>query len=52
MSLITDQETRPWGRSIKNKVMAGKMAPWHANPSFGRFLNARRLTEAERPPRR
>ena len=48
MSLITDQETRPWGRWIKNKVMAGEMPPWHADPSVWRFLDARRLTEAER----
>ena len=39
MSLITYQETRPWGRSIKNKVLAGEMPPWHADPSVGRFLN-------------
>ena len=48
MSLITYQETRPWGRSIKNKVLAGEMPPWHADPSVGRFLNERRLTDAER----
>ncbi|MBQ00491.1 MAG: thiol-disulfide isomerase [Acidobacteria bacterium] len=48
MSLITYQETRPWGRSIKNKVMSGEMPPWHADPAVGRFLNERRLTDAER----
>ena len=48
MSLITYQETRPWGRSIKNKVLAGEMPPWHAAPSVGRFLNDRRMTDAER----
>ena len=48
MSLITYQETRPWGRSIKNKVLAGEMPPWHADPSVGRFLNERSLTAAER----
>ena len=48
MSLITYQETRPWVRSIKNKVMSGEMPPWHAAPSVGRFLNERRLTDAER----
>ena len=48
MSLITYQETRPWGRSIKNKVLAGEMPPWHADPSVGRFLNDRRLTDADR----
>ena len=48
MSLITYQETRPWVRSIKNKVMSGEMPPWHADASVGRFLNERRLTDAER----
>ncbi len=48
MSLVTYQETRPWGRSIKNKVMSGEMPPWHADPSVGRFLNERRLTDDER----
>ena len=48
MSLITYRETRPWGRSIKNKVLAGEMPPWHADSSVGRFLNDRRLTDAER----
>ena len=48
MSLITYQETRPWGRSIKNRVLAGEMPPWHADPAVGRFLNERRLTDAER----
>ena len=48
MSLITYQETRPWVRSIKNKVMSGEMPPWHADASVGRFLNERRLSDAER----
>ena len=48
MSLVTYQETRPWGRSIKNKVVSGEMPPWHADPSVGRFQNERRLTDAER----
>ena len=48
MSLITYEETRPWGRSIKNRVLAGDMPPWHADPSVGRFLNERRLTDVER----
>ena len=30
MSLITYQETRPWVRSIKNKVTTGEMPPWKA----------------------
>ena len=48
MSLISYQETRPWGRSIKNKVQSGEMPPWHADPAVGTFSNERRLTETER----
>jgi cytochrome c5 len=29
MSLLTYQESRPWARSIKNKVVAREMPPWH-----------------------
>ncbi len=48
MSLVTYSETRPWGRSIKNKVTTGEMPPWHANPAVGSFTNARGLTDAEK----
>ena len=48
MSLITYAETRPWSRSIKNKVITGEMPPWHANPAVGSFANARGLTDAEK----
>ncbi len=48
MSLITYAETRPWSRSIKNKVTTGEMPPWHANPAVGTFSNARGLTDAEK----
>ena len=48
MSLVTYAETRPWSRSIKNKVLSGEMPPWHADPSVGEFRNERRLTDAER----
>jgi len=48
MSLVTYEEARPWSRSIKNKVLAGEMPPWHADPAVGRFRNERRLTDADR----
>ncbi len=48
MSLVTYEETRPWSRSIKNKVLSGEMPPWHADASVGEFRNERRLTDAER----
>jgi len=48
MSLITYKDARPWSRAIKEKVLTGEMPPWHADPAYGRFLNDRRLSEAEK----
>jgi hypothetical protein len=48
MSLMTYEEVRPWVRSIRTRVEAGAMPPWHANAPAGTFLNERRLTEAEK----
>ena len=48
MSLITYADARPWSRSIKNKVLAGEMPPWHADPGVGTFSNARGLTDVEK----
>ncbi len=47
MSLITYKETRPWSRSIREKVIRREMPPWHADPNHGEFLNDRRLTQSE-----
>jgi hypothetical protein len=47
MSLITYKESRPWARSIKEKVIAREMPPWHADPHYGEFLNDRRLAEKD-----
>ena len=49
MSLMNYQETRPWSRSIKNKVMAREMPPWHIDPNVGiqQFKGDRSLTKAE-----
>jgi hypothetical protein len=35
MSLLSYAETRPWARSIKAKVAAKEMPPWHADPQYG-----------------
>jgi hypothetical protein len=35
MSLITYQESRPWARSIKDRVARRQMPPWHIDPSVG-----------------
>jgi hypothetical protein len=48
MSLLTFRAARPYARAIRDKVSAGEMPPWHADPRYGRFSNQRRLTETER----
>ncbi len=46
-STLTFQETRPWAKSIKEKVVNRTMPPWHADPHFGEFKNDRRLSQKE-----
>jgi hypothetical protein len=49
MALLTYQETRPWARSIKEKVVKRQMPPWHIDRNVGvnRFKDDPSLTEAE-----
>jgi hypothetical protein len=49
MSLITFQEARPWARSIKERVAARQMPPWHIDKSVGvqRFKNDISLTDRQ-----
>jgi mono/diheme cytochrome c family protein len=47
MPLVTYEGTRPWAKSIKANVLAGKMPPWFADPHIGQFMNDRRLTPAD-----
>ena len=35
MSLITYEETRPWARSIKERVITRQMPPWHLDKTVG-----------------
>ena len=46
-SVLTYKDTRPWARSIREKVVTRQMPPWHADPHFGEFKNDRRLTQQE-----
>jgi hypothetical protein len=48
MSLITYEESRPWARAIRDRVLNGAMPPWHADPAHGTFKNDRRLSAAEK----
>ena len=49
MSLITYQETRPWAKSIRERVINRQMPPWHIDKTVGiqHFANDRSLTDAE-----
>jgi hypothetical protein len=49
MSLITYEETRPWARSIKNRVETRQMPPWHIDRSVGvqKFKNDMSLTDQQ-----
>src|SRR5580693_3114017 len=47
MSFLTYETTRPWAKAIKNAVMTKKMPPWFADPRYGHFQNAPKLTEAD-----
>ena len=35
MALTTYAEVRPWARSIKNRVVAREMPPWHIDKNIG-----------------
>src|ERR1700730_8936494 len=49
MSLITFQDARPWARSIKERVAARQMPPWHIDKSVGvqKFKNDISLTDQQ-----
>ena len=49
MSLRTYEEARPWARSIKTRVAARQMPPWHIDKTIGiqEFSNDRSLTDQE-----
>jgi hypothetical protein len=46
MSLVTYEETRPWAKSIRQRVIMRQMPPWHIDPSVGvqNFKNDMSLT--------
>jgi hypothetical protein len=49
MPLTSYEEARPWARSIKNKVAARMMPPWHLDRTVGiqRFKNDISLADAQ-----
>jgi hypothetical protein len=49
MSLMTYEDARPWARSIKTRVAAREMPPWHLDRHVGiqKFKNDPSLSDAE-----
>jgi hypothetical protein len=49
MSLATYQETRPWAKAIRERVITRNMPPWHIDMTVGiqHFQNDRSLTDEE-----
>ena len=47
MSLISYRDVRPWAKSIRAKVLAREMPPWHADPQHGKFRNDLSLAERD-----
>lgn len=49
MSLVTYEESRPYARSIRQRVITRNMPPWHIDKTVGiqHFANDRSLTEKE-----
>jgi hypothetical protein len=49
MSLVTYEETRPWAKSIRQRVITRQMPPWHIDPTVGvsEFKNDMSLSEAQ-----
>src|SRR5579871_2552314 len=49
MSLVTYAETRPWAKSIKERVVTHQMPPWHLDKTVGiqHFQNDRSLSDEQ-----
>jgi hypothetical protein len=49
MSLVTYEETRPWAKSIRQRVITRNMPPWHLDKTVGiqEFQNDRSLSDAQ-----
>ena len=44
MSLLSYASARPWAKAIKTAVITKQMPPWFADPHYGDFRNAPKLT--------
>src|SRR5207245_931289 len=49
MPLVTYEETRPWAKAIRQRVITRQMPPWHIDKTVGiqKFKNDRSLSDAQ-----
>src|SRR5262249_21234128 len=47
MAFTSYQEVGPWAKAIKASIQSKKMPPWFADPSIGKFHNARVLAPGD-----
>src|SRR5579862_4038554 len=49
MSLVTYEETRPWAKAIRERVVTRQMPPWHLDKTVGiqKFQNDISLSDAQ-----
>src|SRR5262249_12935200 len=47
MWFLTYETTRPWAKAIKSAVLNRQMPPWFADPHYGDFRNAPKLSAAD-----
>jgi hypothetical protein len=49
MSLVTYEETRPWAKAIRERVITHQMPPWHIDPTVGvkKFKNDMSLSQGQ-----
>ena len=49
MSLVTYEESRPWAKAIRERVVTRNMPPWHIDKTVGiqHFMNNRSLSDEQ-----
>ena len=47
MPFVTYQDVRPYAKAIKAAVLTRKMPPWFADPAYGHWANAPKLTAGD-----
>ncbi|HVX61394.1 MAG TPA: redoxin domain-containing protein [Pirellulales bacterium] len=47
MDLLTYEDAKAWSATIREAVVERRMPPWHADARYGKFANARGMSEEE-----